>query len=101
MSIQRLSLFVLVGMITAAQAGPAGTPEVFSRHDLDGDGYLSRAEYQRLQQDCLERRGERCRRALYRFESLDADGDDRISEEEVINRLGRRYRGGRSEPSRE
>jgi len=80
------------------------TPPVFSVHDLDRDGYLSRAEYAALQAQCLDRsrdaaqpRGHhRC--ALLDFDRLDANRDGSISEDELLDTLGRRYRGGRSVP---
>jgi len=35
---------------------------------------------------------------LLDFDTLDADHDGRISEDELVDTLGRRYRGGRSSP---
>jgi hypothetical protein len=85
-------LFCAAGL---ASASPPSTPPVFSVHDLNRDGYLDRAEYATLQAACAQRRGARCAAALERFETLDANGDGRIGEEELLHTLGRRYRGGR------
>ena len=89
-------LFSLICTAGLAGASPP-TPPVFSVHDLNRDGYLDRAEYSTLQAACLQRRGARCVAALEKFDALDADRDDRISEAELLQVLGRRYRGGRGD----
>lgn len=71
----------------------AATPPVFSVHDLDGDGYLSRAEYAALRAQCAERRGVRCAAALLDFDALDVNRDGMIDEEELLRVIGRRHRG--------
>jgi Ca2+-binding EF-hand superfamily protein len=95
-----LTLLALAAPLHAAGPNHA-TPLVFSVHDLDRDGYLSREEYAALRTQCQERRREtgssRC--ALLDFETLDADHNGRISEDELVETLGRRYRGGRNSPS--
>ncbi len=73
--------------------GP-GVPPVFSVHDLDGDGHLSRAEYAALRAQCAERRGARCAAALLDFDALDVNRDGLIDEEELLRVIGRRHRGG-------
>ena len=93
-----LSLFCAAGLAGAGQITPSpATPPVFSVHDLNRDGDLDRAEYAALQAACTQRRGARCAAALEKFDALDADRDDRVSEVELQNVLGRRYRGGREE----
>jgi len=91
-----LFLFSLICTAGLAGASPP-TPPVFSVHDLNRDGYLDRAEYATLQATCALRRGARGVAALERFDALDDDRDDRISEAELLQVLGRRYRGGRGE----
>jgi Ca2+-binding EF-hand superfamily protein len=101
MKIPFLPLIVLALAAPLQAAGPnPRTPSVFSVHDLDRDGYLSRAEYAALQAQCLDRsraaahpRG-RHRCALLDFDRLDANRDGRIDEDELVDALGRRYRGG-------
>lgn len=90
-------LLAWVGLVTAVGLAGAATPNVFSVHDLDRDGALSRAEYEALRAHCAERRGERCKAALLLFEILDADMNGRISEVELLDALGRRHRGGRAQ----
>jgi hypothetical protein len=89
-------LFSLICSAGLAAAGPPAPP-VFSVHDLNRDGYLDRTEYAALQAACIERRGARCATALEKFDALDADRDDRVSETELLHVLGRRYRGGRGD----
>ncbi|KAF0097942.1 MAG: hypothetical protein FD187_3075 [bacterium] len=90
---KRLLAWVVL-MVAAGLAG-ATSPNIFSVHDMDRDGALSRAEYEALRAHCGERRGERCKAALLPFETLDADQDGRIDEAELLEALGRRHRGGR------
>jgi hypothetical protein len=87
--------------VVAAAAEPHGAvPPAFSVHDLNHDGYLDRAEYGRLQADCHEKRSGRGRRpCVLEFAAIDADGDNRIGEEELLAALPRgygrvRWRGG-------
>lgn len=100
-----LVLFSLAMPTPDAAAGPGtGRPRAFSVHDLDGDGYLSRDEYAALRRHCQERPGGGGRRGcdparLLDFEILDGDRDGRIGEDELIDVLGRRYRGGRPPPT--
>ena len=82
-------LFSLICTAGLAGASPP-TPPVFSVHDQNRDGYLDRAEYAALQAACTQRRGTRCAAALEKFDALDADRDDRVSEAELLHVLGRR-----------
>lgn len=88
-------LHLLAGLGAVAGTAAAAQAQVFSVHDVDRDGRLSRAEYVALQAHCSARRGERCRAALLPFEALDADGSGDIDECELLDALGRRHRGGR------
>lgn len=88
-------LFSLICTAGLATASPPATPPIFSVHDLNRDGYLDRAEYAALQAACVQRRGPRCAAALAKFDALDSDRDDHVSEAELLHVLGRRYRGGR------
>lgn len=88
-------LLAWVGLVAVTGLAGAASPNVFSVHDLDRDGTLSRAEYEALRTHCAERRGERCKAALLPFATLDADQDGRIDEAELLDALGHRHRGGR------
>ncbi len=88
-------LFGLLCAAGLATAGQPTTPPVFSVHNLNRDGYLDQAEFAALQAACARRRGARCDATLETFESLDAEGDGRIGEDELLGALGRRQRGGR------
>lgn len=88
-------LFCLICAAGLAGASPPATLPVFSVHDLNRDGYLDRAEYAALQTACTQRRGSRCAAAMAKFDTLDADRDDRVGEAELLNAMGRRYRGSR------
>ncbi len=97
-----LLLFALLALsapMSAQAVRPSqATPPVFSVHDLDRDGYLSHAEYAALRAHCQERSEgagrRRCNPArLLDFDVLDSDRDGRIGEDELVEALGRRYRG--------
>jgi hypothetical protein len=106
-----LMLALLIAPLSGLAAGPnRAEPQAFSVHDRDRDGYLSREEYAALRAQCQERNLEtvhleaaqprgRARCALLDFETLDADHDGRISEDELLDKLRLRYRGGRNSPS--
>jgi hypothetical protein len=95
-----LTLLALTTPLPGQAGGPnRAAPPAFSVHDLDRDGYLSREEYAALRARCQDWRGgagrPRCDPArLLDFDTLDTDHDDRISEDELVETLGRRYRGG-------
>lgn len=94
---------VFLALLAAPPAGaldPA-IPQTYSVHDLDRDGYLSREEYAALRARHQARRdhaGPPQRAPLLDFDALDSNRDDRISEEELLETLRRRYRGGRRNP---
>lgn len=96
-----LALCALAMPPPGAAAGPNhARPPAFSVHDLDQDGYLSRDEYAALRAHCAQRRDargrQRCNPArLLDFDALDGDRDGRVGEDELVDMLGRRYRGGR------
>ena len=98
-----LALCILAIPFSGFATGPNhAAPQPFSVHDLDRDGSLSREEYATLRARCQAWRGgagrsgrTRCDPArLLDFDLLDADHDGRISEDELMETLGRRYRGG-------
>ncbi len=91
-----LTLLALAAPLQAAGPNHA-IPPTFSVHDADRDNYLSRDEFAALRAQCQARSCEtgRPRCALLDFDTLDANHDGRISEEELVEMLGRRYRGGR------
>jgi len=95
-----LAMFAVAAPLPGLAAGPnRATPPAFSVHDLDRDGYLSREEYAALRARCQDSRGgagrPRCDPARQiDFNTLDTDHDGRIGEDELVETLGWRYRGG-------
>jgi len=70
-------------------------PTRFSVHDTDGDGYLSREEYEVFYQDFEERHRESGRPAhrmlkILSFEQIDFDGNGRVSVDEMVTALQKR-----------
>lgn len=95
-----LMLALLIAPLSGVAAGPnRAEPQAFSVHDQDRDGYLNREEYAALRAQCQDRRDvrgrPRCEPArLLEFEVLDGNRDGRIGEDELVETLERRYRGG-------
>lgn len=76
---------------------PASPPQ-FSVHDTDGDGYLSREEYEVFFREFEERHRKSGRPAhrmlkILSFEHIDSDGDGRISVDEMVFALRERRQG--------
>jgi len=86
---------------TATSSDRSQSPEPpprFSVHDSDGDGYLSREEYEVFYRE-LEERHRKAGRPAHRmlkilsFEQIDSNGDGRICEEEMVAALRERRQG--------
>ncbi|MCW8827071.1 MAG: EF-hand domain-containing protein [Gammaproteobacteria bacterium] len=84
--------------------------QVFSIHDIDKSGTLSRDEYQRFVEQIEERRkltGKPMRRfsTTIKFDEIDIDGDGYLTEDEMVDAINvqkqrsrrYRYKRGRSE----
>lgn len=74
------------------------SPVQFSVHDTDGDGYLSREEYEIFYRDFEERHRKSGRPAhrmlkILSFEQIDSDGDGGISVDEMVSALQMRRQG--------
>ena len=90
---------LLFSAMLAAQPPHQGarTQRVFSVHDSDADGYLSRGEYEALLQQRRQRQAASGRplqdfRPSPGFDKVDTDGDQLISMDELTTVLGRRLR---------
>jgi len=88
-----LLLLALPAIVIAAD-----TPPPFSVHDTDGDGYISRAEFDAFRARRQAERaaaGRQLRNAprVLNFDEIDSDRDGRISETEMIEALQHQPRG--------
>ncbi|MDH3353729.1 MAG: EF-hand domain-containing protein [Chromatiales bacterium] len=76
------SVFVLaMGIIPYAVADGGG---VYSVHDTDKDGYLDRVEFEKFAE--IKRKRSRNSNSWV-FDTVDTDGDSKISEQEMVNAL--------------
>lgn len=96
-----LAVLTLSPFATAALGGETqrpAPPPPFSVHDTDGDGYLSRAEYEVFYRE-FEKRHKKAGRPAHRmlrilsFEQIDTDGDGRVSVDEMLSALRERRKG--------
>ena len=89
-----VAIALAIGLIQRA----AAAPPAFSVHDLDRDGYLDQAEFERLRADCRAARpGPPHRPCALTFGAVDANADGRLDEHEVLEAV-QRARGGRGRP---
>jgi hypothetical protein len=92
------SMLSLSALAAPCDGSRGETPAPYSVHDSDGDGYLNRAEYEafyRAFEERHRRAGRPAHRMLrvLRFEHIDADGDECISEQEMVSALQERRQG--------
>jgi Ca2+-binding EF-hand superfamily protein len=73
-----ISLFLAPSLIQADEGG------VYSAYDSNTDGYLDRTEFKRFLE---KRRVKQAYRHLWVFEKVDVDGDQRISNLELVDTL--------------
>ena len=74
-------LATLAILASTAQADGGGT---YSVYDTDRDGYLDRQEFTPFAKS-RERKGRP--NNFWRFENVDRNGDERVSEQEMVNAL--------------
>jgi Ca2+-binding EF-hand superfamily protein len=76
-----LALIFSIGVLPYASADGGG---VYSVHDADRDGYLDRSEFEKF----VASKRKRSRGSdNWDFDSADSDGDNNISEQEMVNAL--------------
>ncbi len=89
---------VLLLLTLPVMAVAADTPPPFSVHDTDGDGYISREEFdtfraRRQAERAAEGRQLRNAPRVLSFDEIDSDRDGRISETEMLEALERQPHG--------
>lgn len=67
---------------------------IFSHHDENRDGLLSRAEYEKFVEKMKQRKKKsgRIKPGLLSFDEIDSDNDNLLSEGELINALNKRLK---------
>ena len=84
------ALTLSIALQAAADIGADDTNRVFSRHDQDRDGFVSRHEYYRLRQRLRAMRGPQHRaHRMHEFDQIDSDADGLIDRDEVLDFLSR------------
>jgi hypothetical protein len=74
-------LTVAMNALPPAHADGGGT---FSLYDVDRNGYLDRSEFETF---VATKRNRADVREFWAFARVDADGEDRVSEQEMVNAL--------------
>lgn len=79
---------LLAGLLMGLACSPsmAAGGEAYSVYDENGDGYLDRSEYEVFRQGRPRRDRDT---DILKFENVDADADDRISGDEMVQLLQR------------
>jgi Ca2+-binding EF-hand superfamily protein len=84
-----LILLVLVLFINILPHANADGGKVYSVYDMDKNGYLERLEYN----DFFESKRKRSKNLdTWKFNTVDSNGDEKISEQEMVNALMENYK---------
>lgn len=98
-----IGLLMVVCGVYAADEGARRGPAPFSVHDLDGDGFVSREEFESFRARRQAERAAEGRRLrnvprLMSFDEIDSDHDGFINEVEMLDAV-QRHRHGRPAPA--
>ncbi|MCW9015262.1 MAG: hypothetical protein OQL06_15955 [Gammaproteobacteria bacterium] len=75
------ALAISMSLLSYASADGGGS---YSVYDIDRDGYLDRAEFRKF---AVSRRKRSSDPEMWKFDNVDVDSDNKISEQEMVDAL--------------